>query len=171
MKRFAVVALLSIASLSAVAEVPQAYETIGESHGIPPVLFYALALTESEGPGLQRPWPWTANVNGQGLYFASREALYRYLDNLRGQGRTSFDIGPGQINWRWNGHRFASLWEATDPYTNLKTAAAMLQVYYRESGSLELAIGRYHAPNDPVRAGRYRERVRSRLALVLEGKR
>ena len=63
------------------------------------------------------------------------------------------------------------LWQATDPYVNLETAAAMIQGYYRETGSFDEAVGKYHAPNNPQSAERYKSRVRQRLALVESGRR
>ena len=163
--------LILLSPLPLLAEVPPAYQDIAEAHGIPPALFYSMALTESEGPGIGKPWPWTANVAGQGLYFESRQALYDHLNAVLQQGQTNFDVGLAQVNWRWNGHRFDSLWAATDPYINLQTAAGIIQDYYQQSGSFEQAIGRYHAPNHPQRAEAYKSRVRQRLALVLSGRR
>ncbi len=163
--------LILLLSSGAVAEVPEGYDSIAKAYGIPPALFYAVALTESEGPGIGKPWPWTANVAGKGLYFASRQALFDHLNALLVQGKTNFDVGPAQVNWRWNGKLFNSLWEATDPYINLQTAASMIQEYYRASGSFEQAIGQYHAPNNSRNAERYKARVRERLALVLSGRR
>ncbi len=153
------------------AAVPQGYQRIGEAYGIPPELLYAVALTESEGPGIGKPWPWTANVAGEGYYFASRQALFDALNALQKRGETHFDVGPAQINWYWNGGLFDSLWEATDPYVNLQTAASLLQDYYQETGFFEAAVGRYHSPSDPLRAERYRNRVWQRLALVKSGRR
>jgi len=163
--------LLLLFPTCTIADVPKGYQAIGEAYGIPPVLLYSLALTESEAPGIARPWPWTANVAGKGLYFESRQALFDYLSELRERGRTNFDVGPAQVNWHWNGGLFNSLWDATDPYINLETAASMIRDYYLDSGSFEIAIGKYHAPNDPQRAERYKSRVRKKLALVLSGKR
>jgi hypothetical protein len=110
-------------------------------------------------------------VEGEGYYFESRLALYEHLNGLLKQGRTQFDVGPGQINWRWNGALFESLWQATDPYVNLEIAAAMIQGYYRETGSFDEAVGKYHAPNHPANAARYISRVRQRLARVERGRR
>ena len=163
--------LIVLFPIQTLADVPKGYQAIGETYGIPPALLYSVALTESEAPGIARPWPWTANVAGKGFYFESRQALYDYLSELQKNGRTNFDVGPAQVNWRWNGGLFDSLWEATDPYINLHTAAGMIRDYYRESGSYEVAIGKYHAPNDPQRAERYKSRVRKKLALVLSGRR
>ncbi len=163
--------LLLLIPMCAIADVPKGYQAIGEAYGIPPVLLYSLALTESEAPGIARPWPWTANVAGKGIYFDSRQALFDYLCELRERGRTNFDVGPAQVNWHWNGGLFNSLWDATDPYINLETAASMIRDYYQDSGSFEIAIGKYHAPNDSQRAERYKSRVRKKLALVLSGKR
>ena len=160
-----------LVSVSAIADVPKGYQAIGEAYGIPPALLYSVALTESEAPGIARPWPWTANVAGKGIYFESRQALFEHLNALHEEGKTNFDIGPAQVNWHWNGGLFDSLWDATDPYVNLETAASMLRDYYRDSGSFEIAVGKYHAPNNPQRAERYKSRVRKKLALVLSGKR
>lgn len=153
------------------AVVPDGYQRIGEAYGIPPELLYAVALTESEAPGIAKPWPWTANVSGKGLYFVSRQALFDTLRGLQKRGQTNFDVGPAQINWYWNSVLFNSLWEATDPYVNLQTAASMLRDYYRESGSFEIAVGKYHAPNNKQRAERYRARVWQKLDLVKSGRR
>ena len=79
--------------LYANAAVPQGYQRIGEAYGIPPELLYAVALTESEAPGIGKPWPWTANVAGEGHYFASRQALFDALNELQKRGADPFRCG------------------------------------------------------------------------------
>jgi hypothetical protein len=150
------------------AEVPWGYETVAKQYDVPAVILYSVALQESEGPGIGRPWPWTANVGGNGYYFYNREDLYHFLCALQAQGKSSFDIGLGQVNWHWNGARFNSLWEATDPYINLHTAAAILREHYLETNSWPLAVGRYHSPGNPTRAASYIANVGRKLERVLE---
>ena len=153
------------------ADVPRGYSRVADEYGIPEILFYAVALQESERPNTNRPWPWTANVNGQGLYFETRKELFDHLDGLLEQGIDNFDVGPMEVNWHWNGHLFRSLWAATDPYTNLRVAALIIRNYFRQSRSYEDAIGRYHSPNDSEKAKKYKEKVRKKLAMIMEGER
>lgn len=149
--------------------VPPAYQLTGSEYGIPPVILYSIALTESgkRFQGERLPWPWTVNHAGKGIYFASREEAYQYLSQLVSQGQTNFDVGLMQVNWRWNSNVFGSLWEALDPYENLRGGAAILQSHYVRLGSFEDAVGAYYSPGNATRAGAYRERVRGALAGVL----
>lgn len=150
--------------------IPKAYLQVGQSFGIPPVILYSMALTESGKPyrGERLPWPWTVNHAGRGIYFPSRQAAYAYLSRLVARGDRSFDVGLMQVNWRWNADVFGgSLWDALDPYVNLRGGAAILRRHYLRTGSFESAVGAYHSPGDPRRASAYRERVRGALATVL----
>ncbi|VAW60963.1 hypothetical protein MNBD_GAMMA08-309, partial [hydrothermal vent metagenome] len=112
-----------ILSFSAYASVPSAYSDIAEEYGIPDVLFYSIALTESEKPNVKLPWPWAANIDGKGVYFDTQSEMYTHLSKLVKQGQLNFDVGIMQINWRWNHHIFTSLKSATDPYTNMRGGA------------------------------------------------
>jgi hypothetical protein len=163
--------LLFLTSLSASflchADVPWGYESVAQKYDVPAVILYSVALQESEVPGIGRPWPWTANVGGRGYYFDNREELYTFLCSVLEQGKTSFDIGLGQINWYWNGVRFNSLWEATDPYINLHTAAAILREHYLDTHSWSQAVGRYHSPGNAARAASYIASVGRKLERVL----
>jgi hypothetical protein len=165
--RFVIVSILSIVSFSCRADIPWGYEKVANEYDIPPIVLYSVALQESQGPGIIRPWPWTVNVSGKGHYFDSRSELYRYLNNLLDSGLKNFDIGLGQVNWRWHHSRFDSLWDATDPYMNLRVAASILQEHYQESGSWKVAIGKYHAPNDPDRARRYVALVEQKIPMAV----
>lgn len=147
--------------------VPPAYRVIASEYDIPPVLLYSVALTESGGAVAGLPWPWAVNHAGRGIYFRTRRDAYAYLSQQLEQGNRNFDVGLMQVNWRWNGHIFPSLWAALDPYTNLRGGARILQRLHRRLGSYEAAVGAYHAPGDSARAAAYRERVRERLSDVL----
>ena len=69
------------------------------------------------------PWPWTLNHNGKAHFFAKKSDAYRYAQSLLDSGTENFDVGLGQMNWRWQSHRFHDLWDALDPYANLSAAA------------------------------------------------
>ena len=167
---FCLVIALSIPVASVAGDaVPPAYRSMGIEYGIPPEILYSIALTESGKSyrGLRLPWPWTVNHGGKGLYFPSRQAAYDYLSQVLSRGQKNFDVGLMQVNWRWNAHVFGSLWEALDPYENLRGGASILRSHYVRLGSFEDAVGAYHSPGNASRANAYRERVRGALAGIL----
>jgi soluble lytic murein transglycosylase-like protein len=144
------------------AEVPPGYRQVAGEYGIPPALFYAVALTESGvrlACGQFRPWPWTLNVGGQGRYFPTREAALAALQTHRIQGLHSIDIGLMQVNWRYHGARLRDPWQALDPYFNLRTAAQILAAHHKKTGDWWAAVGRYHSPRAHL-AARYVARVK-----------
>ena len=51
-------------------------------------------------------------------------------------GRTSFDVGCVQINYRWHGHAFPSLEDMFDPEWTATYAAQFLRTLYEERGEL-----------------------------------
>ena len=57
-----------------VVAVPAFYQEVASAYGIPAVTLYAVALTESEYRFKARigPWPWVANIKGDGVYYRSR---------------------------------------------------------------------------------------------------
>ena len=153
--------------------IPPGYESTAAAFGIPGPLLYAVALTES-GRSLGssnafRPWPWTLNVAGQGYYFESRGAAWRALSGWLEAGRRSIDIGLMQVNWRYHENRLGDAWQALDPYYNLAVGAAILKACAANARDWMVSVGCYHAPSDPDRAARYRERVNARLRQIEYG--
>lgn len=150
---------------SAASIVPEGYRFVAEAHGIPSALFYAVALAESgkriEAISAVRPWPWTLNVHGDGRFYPSRWAATADLQSAIAAGRTSVDVGLMQVNWRYHGAALGRLDQALDPYRNMQVAAAILLDCQRAHGDWWQAVGCYHAPNDPDRARRYRDRVQA----------
>jgi len=144
--------------------VPPGYRQVATAHGIPPTIFYAMALTESgryiEGQSSSRPWPWTLNIHGEGGYYPTRHAAAEALREALSAGKDSVDIGLMQVNWRYHDKALRSPEAALDPYQNLNVAAAILVRCYRERHDWWAAVGCYHAPNHEARGERYRERVR-----------
>jgi hypothetical protein len=132
------------------------FTTVANESRIARNVLKSVSLRESGRAGVAHPW--TLNVHGQGLYYATREDAYRALIAYRQAGYTSIDVGPMQINLRYHGHRFTDLWSALDPTTNVRVAADILRELYRESGDLHVAVARYHSRN-PERGRHYLQGV------------
>lgn len=167
-------------SLMHVDTIPHAYIDAAAKHQIPPILLYAIALTESADYQFEfvsrnvgrRAWPWTLNVHGEGFRYASREeaciALVAKLKTTR-----VIDVGIAQLNIHWNPKlfrgegRFANPCDALDPYDNLEEAARLVNEHYRTSNDWILAAGRYHRPAGGEPARRYRSAVAREIQRIL----
>ena len=143
--------------------VPSAYRGIATEHGIPARLFYAIALAESgrtlASTSSPRPWPWTLNIAGEGVYFNSRWEAWWALEQSLRAGQDSVDIGLMQVNWRFHRARLGGSWLALEPYHNLSVGADILKDCYKKRRDWWASVGCYHAPADKPRAKRYRARV------------
>ncbi len=110
--------------------VPSAYHWIATEHGIPVRLFYAIALAESGktlvSTSSRRPWPWTLNIAGNGVYFNSRWEAWHALDQSLRAGQDSVDIGLMQVNWHFHRQRLGSSWLALQPYVKRSVGAEIL---------------------------------------------
>ena len=148
---------------------PPVYRWIAADKEIPAGLFYAVALAESgktvSAIGGRRPWPWTLNIAGEGVYFNSRWEAWRALDESLRAGQDSVDIGLMQVNWHFHQARLGNTWLALDPTHNLSVGADILKDCYRRRRDWWASVGCYHSPSDQARAQRYRARV---VALLRE---
>lgn len=143
-------------SIAEQADIPWMYHQVAGDNKVPARLFYALILSESRSlttldgdrKVLPWPWPWTINHRGQAHYFPNRTEAFGFAKSLVAQGDKWFDVGLGQVNWRWHEHRFDSLWEAFEPSINLDAAAKHFREQYErpECNRWELAVGCYHRP-------------------------
>jgi len=104
--------------------------------------------------GELRPWPWAVNMEGEGRYFDSEDALRKFVFGKFKEGSRNFDVGCFQINYRWHGDQFDSLDEMVDPEANAHYAARFLQELYKETGDWTAAVGAYHS-RTPAYAERY----------------
>lgn len=158
--------LMSTSSLARQA-VPDGYQRVARAHGVPAEALYSIALAESARrlPMGERPWPWTINVAGKGYRYHTRFEAWQALQTFIQQHPLKrIDVGIGQINLGWHGHRFTSDWEAFEPYTNLNTAAAILrECYDQRPGSWLDAAGCYHHPAGGMPARRYKDIVNRQL--------
>ncbi|WP_417627446.1 transglycosylase SLT domain-containing protein [Pararhodobacter aggregans] len=160
-------AFLGLALLAAPASArPELCEsaavTAARETGVPLDVLLAIALTETgrSRDGTSRPWPWTANAEGRGHWFDTREEAARFARSLLARGQDLFDLGCFQINWHWHGQQFRQPEDLLDPLTAARYAARLLASLHEEFGSWEGAAGAYHSRN-PTHAERYRARFRS----------
>ncbi len=133
--------------------------TAARETGVPLDVLLAITLTETgrrSGERL-RPWPWTANAEGEGYWFETREQALDFARRLLNRGQPLFDLGCFQINWRWHGAQFRQPEDLLDPLTAARYAAQLLTSLYDEFGSWEGAAGAYHS-RTPQFADRYRAR-------------
>lgn len=158
----ALLALMLLHALPAVAR-PELCEAAAQraahATGVPVDVLQAIALTETgrRAQGRLRPWPWTANTEGEGHWFDTRAEAEDFARRTLARGQTSIDLGCFQINWRWHGAGFDRPEALFDPAIAADYAARMLRDLYRELGSWEAAAGAYHS-RTPQLAARYRAR-------------
>lgn len=172
MRQLLIFGLVFLPSLViAEAKIPLMYQLVAEEKRVPSKLFYALILNESRSLTSSNnvkktlPWPWTINHRGKAHFFSSREKAFSYAKSLIAKNDKSFDVGLGQMNWRWHEGRFDNLWDAFDPYKNLSASAAHFREQYDrpQCNKWELAVGCYHRPGqrykDKQIAQNYTKRV------------
>lgn len=133
---------------------------------VDPKILAGIALNESAYNG--RAWPWTLNVAGRGFFFRTREDAYRAVRYLISNGRSDFDVGILQINWRYHGKRFASPWDALAPATNIRVAEDILNENYRLTHSAVKAVAYYHSAN-PAPGREYVARFVKHLSQIDRG--
>lgn len=139
--------------------------------GVPQEVLHAISLTETgrNQGGSLRPWPWAINREGKGHWFGTREEALDFARSSLAAGRTSFDVGCFQINYRWHGHNFTSLEAMFDPVTGARYAGRFLSDLFAETGDWSRAAGSYHS-RTPHFANIYRarfDRIRSGLGGTL----
>lgn len=128
---------------------------------VDPKITAGIAMNESSYRG--RPWPWTLNVAGRGMFFATREEAYMAINRLLASQRCDFDVGLMQVNWCYHGKRFMSPWDALAPATNIRVAEDILTENLRRSGSASKAVAWYHSAK-PERGGPYFVRFMNHIA-------
>jgi hypothetical protein len=133
---------------------------------VDPKILTGIALNESAYNG--RAWPWTLNVNGRGFFFRTREDAYRAVRYLISKGRSNFDVGIMQINWRYHSKRFSSAWDALAPATNIRVAEDILNENYRLTHSAVKAVAYYHSAN-PAPGREYVARFVKHLSQIERG--
>ncbi len=138
--------------------------------GLPSGVLAAIGRVESGrwDPRTRRvePWPWTANVAGDGRYYASPGDAVADVARERAGGVRSVDVGCFQVNLLHHPKAFATLDEAFDPLANARYAARFLTALHASAGAWDLAVGQYHSAVPEI-GGPYRGRVMATLDLQL----
>lgn len=149
---------------------PPLYGQIAGQQGVPVNYLYAIAQTESNTKltiGFY-PWPWTLNIAGTSKRFATfQEACNEANSAVAEHGGKSVDIGIGQLNWGYNGHKyFATPCDSLFPRRNLEVAAMLLRTHYNTTGDWLEAAGMYHRPAGGKHARRYKKEIERRLSKI-----
>lgn len=169
------VAWLALSATEAAAwpTIPPVYVATAEVQGIPPTLFYAIAIQESgqydQEKGKLRPWPWSLNVAGKAYYYDSMETAWDALNSFVNEQPPHIGIGLVQVTWPFNQHLLLDPYTALEPSINLSIGAQILRACFDRLGDWWLAVGCYHSPT-PARAVAYRERVRRHWQTLIEEK-
>lgn len=135
--------------------------------GVPIDVLRAVMIAET-GRGLNgqvRPWPWTVNLNGKGVWFDDLAAAVSFVHSEHAKGARSYDIGCFQINYRWHGQHFRSSAQMFEAEANALYAARFLDKLYAETGDWAEAAGAYHS-RTKVHSDRYKARFADTLATV-----
>jgi hypothetical protein len=107
-------------------------------NGIPAHLLAAINRVESgrrnPATGAVHPWPWTANAEGQGLFYETKAEAVVAVRAMQARGIRSIDVGCGQINLMYHPDAFPSLETAFDPQANATYAAKFLKELFARSG-------------------------------------
>jgi hypothetical protein len=134
-----------------------------QRHRLPHGLLAAIAKAESGRPISSlsdiRPWPWTIDADGMGLFLASKTAAVAWVQE-QATRHDFVDVGCMQVDLRYHPKAFASLEEAFDPVANANYAAQLLITLYdgEAAHSWDAAVGLYHS-HTPLFAAEYRDRV------------
>ena len=117
-----------------------------------------------------RPWPWTINADGTGLFLDSKAAAIAWVQQAQTTGQHHFiDVGCMQVDLPMHPRAFRSMDEAFDPAINADYAARYLTTLRDEAhGDWNVAVGLYHS-HTPDLAAHYRNQVAAVGAGILTG--
>lgn len=135
-----------------------------KKHQIPKDLLHSISLRESGRKHTKSnkmiPWPWTANVEGKGYYFNSKNEAVSFVEQQKAFGKRSIDVGCMQINLLHHPEAFKTISEGFDPKININYGAIFLREKYDQYGTWKKAIANYHSANEE-RGANYHKSVLS----------
>jgi hypothetical protein len=144
-----------------------------QRYHLPPGLLQSIAKAESGRPIASandiRPWPWTIDANGNGLFFDSKAAAIAWMRD-QASHFIFVDVGCMQIDLHYHPNAFASMDDAFDPGVNADYAARFLVALYsgEAGGDWDIAVGLYHS-HSALLAADYHDRVALLGSDVLHG--
>lgn len=125
--------------------------------GVSLAIYYSLLLQESGRNG--KPWKWTLNHNGKGMYFDSRNEARKYLSEAIEKGDKNIDVGLSQINIRWNGELVKNPLNLLEPKINIAVSAKILKDCMNRFSELRKGLSCYHAGRVVKHGMKYAEKV------------
>lgn len=145
----------------------RAATVVSRETNVPLNVLRAITLTETgrNHDGTMRPWPWTVNMEGKGVWFDTEDDARAYVYEHFKRGARSFDVGCFQLNYKWHHQGFSSIDEMFDPLASGRYAAKFLSDLFAEKGDWTLAAGAYHS-RTPEYAQRYEAKFAQHLANV-----
>lgn len=142
----------NIASAVAENECLSAIEKYEKFYSIPKGLLKAVSKVESEYN------PLALNDGLKQHNFKNKQEALARINYLQSIGKTNFDIGCMQINYYWHHKQFSSVEEMLDVDWNVRYAASFLYGLYKDHGSWQAAIRRYHS-YDPDIHKKYSKKI------------
>lgn len=118
--------------LSAISKYEQLYK-------IPNGLLKAISKVESD---------YNPHALNDGLgrnKFSTKQEVIDRANFLIEIGKSNFDLGCMQINYRWHAKNFSSVDDMLDVSSNVRYAAALIHGLYKEHGNWQAAIRHYHS--------------------------
>jgi hypothetical protein len=92
-----------------------------QRYHLPPALLVSIARAESGRPITSltdiRPWPWTIDADGSGLFLDSKAAAIAWLGQ-QALHHSFVDVGCMQVDLHYHPSAFKTLDEALDPAAN-----------------------------------------------------
>ena len=117
--------------------------------GLPQGLLLAIGRVESgrysATLGRVAPWPWTVDIAGTGVLFATRAAALTAVRTALASGQSNIDAGCFQVNLRAHPDAFPDLRTALDPTANARFAAGFLASLHARLGTWPAAAAAYHS--------------------------
>lgn len=148
----------------------EAADASASRFNIPSIFMQAILLVESGKAvgGVQVPWPWALNAEGEGYWHSTKTEALAHVEELIEHGATSFDVGCAQLNYRYHGQYFDSVAAMVEPKANLHHAARFVRELKDQTRCWGDAISRYHS-RDTARGSRYLAAVRRALVRAVPG--
>jgi hypothetical protein len=144
-----------------------------QRYHLPPGLLQSIARAESGRPIASandiRPWPWTIDADGRGLFLDSKTAAIAWM-RYQASRYSFLDVGCMQVDLHYHPDAFASMDDAFDPDANADYAARFLVALHNgeAGGSWDLAVGLYHS-HSALLAADYRDHVALLGSDILHG--
>lgn len=108
-------------------------------YSIPTGLLKAISKVESEYN------PLALNDGLKRHTFKTTSEVVDRISYLLEIGKTNFDVGCMQVNYRWHGKHFISIEEMLDVNWNVRYAASLIKGLYNDHGSWQVAVRHYHS--------------------------